>query len=123
MISGNIHPYDLTKYYNEQDLINSGVFAVLANKFASGSDIIDLNAITIDLENAIAAILSLDSMEEHTQDSISFYMIAGRYLVPASVIISDFSGIGGGKSRMGEMLGPVTITGPSPVFTFDEKAN
>jgi hypothetical protein len=120
MISGNIHPYDLTRYYSEKDLIESGVFTVLANKFASNSDIIDLNIIIEDLENAVAAILSLDAMKEPIKDSNSFYMIAGRYLVPASVIVSEFSGIGGGKSRMGEMLGPITITGPSPVFTFDK---
>lgn len=120
MVSGNIHPYDLTRYYSEKDLIESGVFTVLANKFASNSDIIDINTIIEDLENAVAAILSLDAMKEPIKDSNSFYMIAGRYLVPASVIVSEFSGIGGGKSRMGEMLGPITVTGPSPTFIFDK---
>lgn len=120
MISGNIHPWDLTRYYDKENLTNSGVFTILANKFASKSDVIDLNAITIDLENAVASILSFDSMEEHLNDSVSFYLIAGRYLVPASVIVAEFSGISGGKSRTGDQLGPITFNDPSPAFQFNE---
>jgi hypothetical protein len=49
--------------------------------------------IATDLNDAVAAILNFDVLDKHLDDKISFYMISGRYLVPASVILSHYAEI------------------------------
>jgi hypothetical protein len=71
-----------------------------------------------DLRYALHAILSLSAATKVPKDKISFYMIAGRYLVPASVIVKNFTKVAGGKSRDGRDLRGFEITGPSPIFEF-----
>lgn len=92
-IEGNIHPYELRKYYNDEVLYDSGLFGMLANRHWINFDGVGLDEIAQDLENALSAILNFNSLDVGLDDKISFYMISGAYLVPASVILREFSTI------------------------------
>lgn len=92
-IEGNIHPYELTKYYSEERLYDSGFFGMLANRYWIQFNGPSLADIAVDLEGALSAILNFNSLDAGLEDKISFYMIAGSYLVPASVILSNFKDI------------------------------
>lgn len=121
-VSGNIHPAVLEDYYGKSALTESGVFSMLVHGYGTENHGLDLTEIESELSGVIEKILSLDSMEKHQEDHISFYMIAGKYLVPASVIIDKFADIGGGKSRKGEDLSAFQITGPSSkIFSYGER--
>ena len=102
-IEGNIHPWELNKYYDEERLYDSGFFGILANRFWIEFSGIGIQDIAEDLNDAIAAILNFDVLDNHLDDKISFYMISGRYLVPASVILSHYADIQKGNTRYVEI--------------------
>ena len=92
-IEGNIHPYELSTYYDQSSLFESGFFGLLANRFWIEFNGPGLNDLAADLNEALAAILNFDVLEQELTDKISFYMISGCYLVPASVILKHYSEI------------------------------
>ena len=92
-IEGNIHPMELTKYYNEERLYDSGFFGILANRFWIEFNGISVEEIALDLNDALSAILNFDVLTNHLDDKISFYMIGGKYLVPASEILIHYEKI------------------------------
>jgi hypothetical protein len=84
---------ELTKYYDEDRLYDSGFFGILANRFWIEFEGIEVEDIAADLNDALSAILNFDVLTDDLDDKISFYMIGGRYLVPASVILSHYTEI------------------------------
>lgn len=116
-IEGNIHPLELTKYYDENRLYDSGFFGILANRFWIEFEGIEVEDIAADLNDALSAILNFDVLTDDLDDKISFYMIGGRYLVPASVILSHYAEIQNGNKKY------ITITSsttPKKETEFDD---
>lgn len=102
-IEGNIHPLELNKYYDENRLYDSGFFGILANRYWIEFEGIGIDDIAADLNDAVSAILNFDVLYNRLDDKISFYMIGGKYLVPASVILSHYADIQKGNKKYVEV--------------------
>ena len=117
-IEGNIHPLELNKYYDENHLYDSGFFGILANRFWIEFEGIGIDEIATDLNDAVSAILNFDVLYKHLDDKISFYMIGGKYLVPASVILSYYADIQKGNQKYVEIT---SSTQPKNENEFDDE--
>lgn len=107
-IEGNIHPIELGKYYDENKLYDSGFFGILANRYWIEFKGISTEDLAQDLNDAVGAILNFNTLTTGLEDKISFYMIGGKYLVPASVILSHYTNIQGDNRKYVEITSSVS---------------
>jgi hypothetical protein len=118
-IEGNIHPWELTSYYDQNELFESGFFGLLANRFWIEFNGPSVEDIATDLNDALSAILNFDTLTDDLEDKISFYMIGGCYLVPASVILKHYTDIQKGNRSFIDITSKAK---PQPEVSFEDKA-